>query len=681
MAAAKSKWTGTARHWRTLVAFGLPLLLFPGSGAEAASTAEERRALFSHASAPTAFSSFPVGWWNTSIPDAGVNNASAQATIWYPATRSGDRPPPELSGAPYTTMIWAPGFSANRLSYVPYLVSMAKLGIVVVGVDFDTRQPIHYAEPHDQANHTYVAAAWALAQNSTSGSHLEMMVDGSRIAMSGHSMGGRVTALAVGRQAIFRTALPIAPAIDAWPYYQPPPSPQDSISKFRGPVHIPIGDADTSTPYGYNALRLYNSSNCPKQMLLVKGADHGFMQPGTLDLLIRYSELFYRFHLMGDASAYDPLYVSGPKDDLNSGKLTSYLQCPPSGGGSGVASIEVSPRQATVAADATLSFTASGKDAQGNPVSVTPTWSSSGGTVDQSGLFTPGALGKASVTATVGNLSAGAAVDVVTGKVATATVSPPSAKVQVSKSLRFSASGTDSKGNVVPGATVQWTISGATGAIDSSGLFTATTAGTGKITALVSGNGGSAQASAMVEVTDPPPPPPPPQEPKVATASISPASITLRIGEAATFRAVGRDSSGLEVANAAVVWSSTGGIGTVASSGLFTASKAGNGSVRAELSGGGGSAAAVATVTVIPLPAGGGTGTGGNGADGRGTAQPQGPSLLSWLGFAAMALAAVAGASVAAVALRSRGRRGTGVPWEGVGWTQTTAPDFPYRRG
>lgn len=57
-----------------------------------------------------------------------------------------------------------------------------------------------------------------------------------------------------------------------------------------------------------------------------------------------------------------------------------------------LATITVSPSSPTLTAGSTQQFTAVGKDANGNVVSITPTWTveAGGGTVDNNGLFTAG---------------------------------------------------------------------------------------------------------------------------------------------------------------------------------------------------------------------------------------------------------------------------------------------------
>src|ERR1700688_522658 len=94
-----------------------------------------------------------------------------------------------------------------------------------------------------------------------------------------------------------------------------------------------------------------------------------------------------------------------------------------------VASITVTPSPGTLTINATQQFTAVGKDANGNVLSITPTWSvvASGGTISSTGLFTAGATAGTfanTVKATSGSVSGTATVIVSSGALATIAVTP-----------------------------------------------------------------------------------------------------------------------------------------------------------------------------------------------------------------------------------------------------------------
>lgn len=81
--------------------------------------------------------------------------------------------------------------------------------------------------------------------------------------------------------------------------------------------------------------------------------------------------------------------------------------------GSGGLTMAVSPYEIDIPIGASAQFTAQGWDLAGDEVSVTPTWTvSGGGTIDSSGLFTASSGGTFTVTATQGGTSATAEVTV-----------------------------------------------------------------------------------------------------------------------------------------------------------------------------------------------------------------------------------------------------------------------------
>ena len=142
-----------------------------------------------------------------------------------------------------------------------------------------------------------------------------------------------------------------------------------------------------------------------------------------------------------------------------------------------VANITVTPNPASVAVGGTQQFTATGTDAFGNPVAITPIWSvvASGGTIDGSGVFTAGTVAGTytnTVTATSNGVTGRATVTVTAGPLASIVVTPNSAYVRIFNRRQFTAAGTDAFGNPVP-ITPTWAVVNGGGTITSTGLFQA----------------------------------------------------------------------------------------------------------------------------------------------------------------------------------------------------------------
>jgi hypothetical protein len=250
------------------------------------------------------------------------------------------------------------------------------------------------------------------------------------------------------------------------------------------------------------------------------------------------------------------------------------------GGGGGLAAITVSPATADVTADDVVAFTAAGHDAAGNPVPISPAWSSTGGSVAQDGRFTPDRTGSFTVSASVGAVSGSAKVAVRAGALAALGVDPPAATITVDEKARFGADGQDAKGNPVAVAP-QWSSNG--GSIDGTGLFAPDAPGKFTVTASASGVSGSA------EVTVTPG--------QVVRLEVSPVAATLRADAALTFTAVGFDSHGNE-GPASVEWSVSGGkgAGSITAAGRYVPEKTGSYEIEARA----GSLSAAASVEVLP---------------------------------------------------------------------------------
>jgi uncharacterized protein (TIGR03382 family) len=135
-------------------------------------------------------------------------------------------------------------------------------------------------------------------------------------------------------------------------------------------------------------------------------------------------------------------------------------------------------RPPTVRAGGAVAFSAAGQDANGNPVTVTPTWAvvHGGGTIAASGVFTAGTAPATfvnTVQAQASGLAATATVIVTAGPVVQVTVSPSHPVLARSGTQQFSAAAADSYGNPVQGAGIAWSADPAAGTISTGGLFSA----------------------------------------------------------------------------------------------------------------------------------------------------------------------------------------------------------------
>jgi hypothetical protein len=176
-----------------------------------------------------------------------------------------------------------------------------------------------------------------------------------------------------------------------------------------------------------------------------------------------------------------------------------------------LATIDVTPNPQTLAMSAIQPFVATGRDADGNLVSITPTWSvvAGGGAISSSsGLFTAGTVTGTfanTVQATSGGISGSATVTVTApGALVAISVAPNPGGAVVGATIQFTAEGQDATGAVVPiSPAPTWSVVTGGGAINSStGLFTAGAApGTFVNTVRATSGGISGFATAIVTAT------------------------------------------------------------------------------------------------------------------------------------------------------------------------------------
>ena len=239
-----------------------------------------------------------------------------------------------------------------------------------------------------------------------------------------------------------------------------------------------------------------------------------------------------------------------------------------------VASVTVIPTSATILPNATVQLTATLKDARGNILTGrTVTWTSSNtgaATVSGSGLVTGVAVGSATISATSEGKSGTSAISVTNVPVATVTVSPASASVQVGATVQLTATPKDASGNPLTGRTVTWQSADITLAtVDANGLVTGKAAG-GPVTVTATAEGKSG-TSAITVTTIP-----------VSTVDVTPTSATILVNGTVQLTATPKDASGNPLTGRTVTWAtSNAAVATVTASGLVDGVAAGSATITA----------------------------------------------------------------------------------------------------
>jgi uncharacterized protein YjdB len=174
--------------------------------------------------------------------------------------------------------------------------------------------------------------------------------------------------------------------------------------------------------------------------------------------------------------------------------------------------------------------------------------------------------------------------------VASVTLTPATANVDVGQTAQLAATLRDANGNILTGRTVTWTSSNTTVAtVSGSGLVTGKAAGSATITATSEGRSGTAS----ITVNAPPPP--------VSVASVTVAPATANVNESKTVQltATLKDASGNVLTGRTVTWSSSSTtVATVSSSGLVTGKVAGTATITATSE----SQSGTAAITVVRVP-------------------------------------------------------------------------------
>ncbi|MFP4419210.1 MAG: Ig-like domain-containing protein [Desulfococcaceae bacterium] len=202
-----------------------------------------------------------------------------------------------------------------------------------------------------------------------------------------------------------------------------------------------------------------------------------------------------------------------------------------------IARVEVAPAERNLRAGDTRPFTASGFDAQDNPLEISPVWSVDGGvgTIQESGEFQATRVGDGFVVARMDSASGVARISVEPGPVDRVEISPDSVEIAAGEVARLSATAFDAFDNPTPAA-VSWSLSDAAeagGELTGPGTFQARTVGSGHILAAAEGVSGRVP----VEISHGP----------LRELSFRREAAELRAGERTELQVSGRDAFGNDV--------------------------------------------------------------------------------------------------------------------------------------
>jgi hypothetical protein len=165
-----------------------------------------------------------------------------------------------------------------------------------------------------------------------------------------------------------------------------------------------------------------------------------------------------------------------------------------------IATIQIDPTSATVAVNQSRQFTAIARDQNNQTIpDVSFNWTITPadlGVISANGLFTASRKGTGVVIAAAGGKQAIAAVTV-SDNIGRIEINPSSATVKRNETVQFYAMVYDANNQIIT-VPVTWAVTGDIGIITQTGIFTATNAGNGQVSAMA----GNVQTSVPVLVTD-----------------------------------------------------------------------------------------------------------------------------------------------------------------------------------
>lgn len=288
-----------------------------------------------------------------------------------------------------------------------------------------------------------------------------------------------------------------------------------------------------------------------------------------------------------------------------------------------LSSITVTPPIAQTTSFGQVQFSASGRDQAGRPFDILPGWSTNGGSIDSTGLYTaPATLGVYGVAATQSETGHGTVfVSDEIPALARIDITPDPATVVINTQQQLTLVGRSPTGSTVSlaGVPITWAVTNGVGSITTTGLYSAPSsenrafirATARNLTAFGTvlivpkppasgGSGGSGGSSAPGPL---------------ARIVVTPTAPTIAPSGTIQFSAQGQDAAGRSVSLSEVSWSASNG--TISTTGAFTApANAGTAVVTATSKGVSGSA----TVTISAPTQSGFTGGGGGGGGGGGCA-------------------------------------------------------------
>src|SRR5579859_4246865 len=247
------------------------------------------------------------------------------------------------------------------------------------------------------------------------------------------------------------------------------------------------------------------------------------------------------------------------------------------------------PSAVTLPLGGVQQFTTRAIRAAGDTVTISPTYTATGGSITSGGLYTAGVTPGAFrvIASRPSGVFDTASVTIAQVPVASVAVTPATANVPVGGVAQLTATPRDGAGNALTGRVVSWTSDApAVATVSATGVVAGVAAGSATITATSEGQSGSAAITVVMV--------------PVASVQVAPATANLRVGTTALFVADRKDAAGNVLSGRTITWSSsTPSVASVSVDGLVNALGSGSATITATSEGQSGSSSV--TVSVVPV--------------------------------------------------------------------------------
>ncbi len=223
-------------------------------------------------------------------------------TIYYPT---------DTSQGTFGGVVVAPGYTAGQSSMSWYGHRFASQGFVVFTIDTTTR----YDQPNSRGRQLEAALDYLVDRSAVSD-----RVDGDRLAVMGHSMGGGGTLAAIDSRPELRAAIPLTP----W-------HTQKNWSSVRTPTLVVGAENDVTASVRSHAIPMYESlpDSLDRAYLELRGASH--FAPNVSNTTIAKYGISWLKRFVDEDERYEQFLCPPPRTGIGT-DFSDYRDSCPHGG-------------------------------------------------------------------------------------------------------------------------------------------------------------------------------------------------------------------------------------------------------------------------------------------------------------------------------------------------------------